>query len=194
MRRCLVGATATVCSLSSVYSRMQIAALWGSFESLGVNANHIIDCEKVTVLIKTMEARKINECIELEIGDKTFMISISEIGFSDDSDRPWDRKWKSAKEESDDLKDVESFSDVNSPKRGMVGEDGCSSGTEVDAIKAMCAEREYDDYCHREKNGLGSRSIGEEGLGGSSKEETADYGNRNEEGNKENGAKNVLEK
>ncbi|KAK8514983.1 hypothetical protein V6N12_001148 [Hibiscus sabdariffa] len=118
------------------------------------------------------------------------MISISEIGFSDDSDRPWDRKWKSAKEESDDLKDVESFSDVNSPKRGMVGEDGCSSGTEVDAIKAMCAEREYDDYCHREKNGLGSRSIGEEGLGGSSKEETADYGNRNEEGNKENGAKN----
>ncbi|KAK8974451.1 hypothetical protein V6N11_072786 [Hibiscus sabdariffa] len=120
------------------------------------------------------------------------MISISEIGFSDDSDRPWDRKWKSAKEESDDLKDVESFSDVNSPKRGMVGEDGCSSGTEVDAIKAMCAEREYDDYCHREKNGLGSRSIGEEGLGGSSKEETADYGNRNEEGNKENGAKNVL--
>ncbi|KAK8576935.1 hypothetical protein V6N13_121934 [Hibiscus sabdariffa] len=56
----------------------------------------------------------------------------------------------------------------------------------------MCAEREYDDYCHREKNGLGSRSIREEGLGGSSKEETADYRNRNEEGNKENDAKNVL--
>ncbi|KAK8514990.1 hypothetical protein V6N12_001155 [Hibiscus sabdariffa] len=49
---------------------------------------------------------------------------------SDDSDRPWDRKWKSAKEESDDLKDVQSFSDVNSPKRGTVGEDRCSSGTE----------------------------------------------------------------
>ncbi|KAK9017877.1 hypothetical protein V6N11_000878 [Hibiscus sabdariffa] len=111
---------------------------------------------------------------------------------SDDSDRPGDKRWKSAKEESDDLKDVESISDVNSPKRGTVGDDRCSSGTELDAIKAMCAKREYDDYFHREKNGLGSRRIGEEGLGGSSKKETADCGNRNEEGNKENGVKNVL--
>ncbi|KAK8488157.1 hypothetical protein V6N11_073204 [Hibiscus sabdariffa] len=116
----------------------------------------------------------------------------TKVSFSDDSDRPWDRKWKSAKEESDDLKDVQSFSDVNSTKRGTVGEDRCSSGTEVDAIKAMYAEREYDDYFHREKNGLGNRSIEEEGLGGSSKEETTDYGNRNEERNKENGTKNVL--
>ncbi|KAK8562354.1 hypothetical protein V6N12_010438 [Hibiscus sabdariffa] len=37
-----------------------------------------------------------------------------------------------------------------------------------------------------------SRSIWEEGLGGSSKEETADCGNQNEEGNKENGVENVL--
>ncbi|KAK8701238.1 hypothetical protein V6N13_019628 [Hibiscus sabdariffa] len=40
--------------------------------------------------------------------------------------------------------------------------------------------------------GSQSRSIWEEGLGGSSKEETADCGNQNEEGNKENGVENVL--
>ncbi|KAK8635560.1 hypothetical protein V6N13_004294 [Hibiscus sabdariffa] len=170
----------------------KIVEVWCSFESLWVNANHTIDCEKVTVLITTMDARRINECIDMEIGDKISVISISKLSFSDDSDRPGDKRWKSAKEESDDLKDVESISDVNSPKRGTVGDDRCSSGTELDAIKAMCAKREYDDYFHREKNGLGSRRIGEEGLGGSSKKETADCGNRNEEGNKENGVKNVL--
>ncbi|KAK8635914.1 hypothetical protein V6N13_004627 [Hibiscus sabdariffa] len=69
----------------------------------------------------------------------------------------------------------------------MVGEDRCRSGTELDAIKAMCAEREYDECFHREENGLRNRSIGEEWLGGSSKEEMADCGNRNGVGNIENG-------
>ncbi|KAK8533818.1 hypothetical protein V6N12_047222 [Hibiscus sabdariffa] len=110
-----------------------------------------------------------------------------QLGFSDESDRTWDKRWRSAKVETDDLKDSESTSDVKSLKGGMVGEDRCRSDTELDAIKAMCVEREYDECFHREENGLRNRSIGEEWLGGSSKEEMVDCGNRNGVGNIENG-------
>ncbi|KAK8643957.1 hypothetical protein V6N13_013234 [Hibiscus sabdariffa] len=64
----------------------KIAGLWGTFEAMGVNANHSRDCEKVTVLISTKQVKKIDEVIEMEVGDKIFEVGVVELGFSDDSD------------------------------------------------------------------------------------------------------------
>ncbi|KAL4375895.1 hypothetical protein GQ457_02G040260 [Hibiscus cannabinus] len=63
----------------------KIAELWGTFEFLGENANHTLDCERVTVLISTKQAKRIEEEIEMEIGGEIFVLSISELGFKDDS-------------------------------------------------------------------------------------------------------------
>ncbi|KAK8576235.1 hypothetical protein V6N13_090711 [Hibiscus sabdariffa] len=75
-------------------SLKKIAALWGSFEALGENDNHSLDCEKATVLISTNQVKRIEEVIEVEIGDKVFQIGIKEIGFNDGTSYPLCNKWK----------------------------------------------------------------------------------------------------
>ncbi|KAK8656801.1 hypothetical protein V6N13_098738 [Hibiscus sabdariffa] len=50
----------------------KIAELWGTFEALGANFKHSLDCEKVTVLIATNQARRIEEIVEiLEVSEKS---------------------------------------------------------------------------------------------------------------------------
>ncbi|KAK8690132.1 hypothetical protein V6N13_088833 [Hibiscus sabdariffa] len=44
----------------------RLAKLWGSFEALGENANHTMDCEKVSVPITTSVDSKISETVEIE--------------------------------------------------------------------------------------------------------------------------------
>ncbi|KAL4387533.1 hypothetical protein GQ457_09G008630 [Hibiscus cannabinus] len=61
----------------------KVAALWGSFEALGENANQCMDCEKVTVLITTKQMEKISEVIEIEVDSFVYKMMVMEIGFSD---------------------------------------------------------------------------------------------------------------
>ncbi|KAL4309673.1 hypothetical protein GQ457_01G050700 [Hibiscus cannabinus] len=63
----------------------RIAELWGSFEFLGENALKSLDCEKITVLVVTNHVSKINDVVEVAIGDLIFDVRVSEIGFMDES-------------------------------------------------------------------------------------------------------------
>ncbi|KAK8672365.1 hypothetical protein V6N13_110737 [Hibiscus sabdariffa] len=63
----------------------RLAELWGSFEALGENANKVIDCESDSVLITTSHVRRIEENVEIEVGDDIYVVRVREIGFKDDS-------------------------------------------------------------------------------------------------------------
>ncbi|KAK8573743.1 hypothetical protein V6N13_009831 [Hibiscus sabdariffa] len=106
----------------------KIAELWGSFEALGANANHSLDCEKVTVLITTKLLNKVEETIEMEIGS------------SSDSESKVDGQ-------------------------GAVGDGRSISGSELEAINVLCAEKDFNNRDHREQANLGSK-IYEENLVG----------------------------
>ncbi|KAK8626681.1 hypothetical protein V6N13_134314 [Hibiscus sabdariffa] len=58
----------------------RIAELWENFESLGENANRIIDCEKATTLISIEHPFRIEEVIEIRIGNDVYGISVRELG------------------------------------------------------------------------------------------------------------------
>ncbi|KAK8658939.1 hypothetical protein V6N13_029158 [Hibiscus sabdariffa] len=63
----------------------RVAELWGTFEALGENAFHSKDCEKMTILITTRQAIKIDEVVEVEVGNLLYEVKVVEIGFSDNS-------------------------------------------------------------------------------------------------------------
>ncbi|KAK8708311.1 hypothetical protein V6N13_059355 [Hibiscus sabdariffa] len=63
----------------------RVAELWGKLEALGENAGHVIDCEKVTMLINTSQIRRIDEMVELEVGKISYIIRVVEMGLSDNS-------------------------------------------------------------------------------------------------------------
>ncbi|KAK8664096.1 hypothetical protein V6N13_083899 [Hibiscus sabdariffa] len=84
--------------------------LWGTFEALGVNANHTLDCEKANVLITTEQVRCIEEIVELEVGEKVFLINVKEIGFTDETRYPLCNIWNGEKGKGDKTEDSESIS------------------------------------------------------------------------------------
>ncbi|KAK8655859.1 hypothetical protein V6N13_108424 [Hibiscus sabdariffa] len=69
--------------LKEIFSE-RVAEIWGSFEALGVNDSHMLDCEKVTILISTKQARRIEEVIEIEVEDMVYEVS----GFKDNTSNP----------------------------------------------------------------------------------------------------------
>ncbi|KAK8636158.1 hypothetical protein V6N13_004866 [Hibiscus sabdariffa] len=58
----------------------RIAELWGHFEAFGENKNHLIDCEKVSVLVTMNHKGKIEEVIELGVGSRVYAERVEEIG------------------------------------------------------------------------------------------------------------------
>ncbi|KAK8671529.1 hypothetical protein V6N13_038123 [Hibiscus sabdariffa] len=60
----------------------KMAELWGT---LGENANHIKDSEKVTVLITTQNVKKIEELVEIEVGNVIHLVRVNETSFFDNS-------------------------------------------------------------------------------------------------------------
>ncbi|KAK8658919.1 hypothetical protein V6N13_029138 [Hibiscus sabdariffa] len=63
----------------------RVAELWGMFEALGETVFHSKDCEKMTILITTRQAMKIDEVVDVEVGDMLYEVKVVEIGFSDNS-------------------------------------------------------------------------------------------------------------
>ncbi|KAK8558167.1 hypothetical protein V6N13_073840 [Hibiscus sabdariffa] len=114
-------------------SLKKIKDLWGTFEALGVNPNHTRDCEKATILISTNQVKKIEEVIEIEIGDKIFDVSIVEIGFSNVSDSSVGKKWIDDNVKEVEMQKSESLFDLKSKqeKKEEVEDDQSCSGTEV---------------------------------------------------------------
>ncbi|KAK8624681.1 hypothetical protein V6N13_089570 [Hibiscus sabdariffa] len=64
-------------------SLKRIAELWGNFEACGENVNQRIDSEKTSILITTNHPGRIDEEIIVEVGSKSYVIHIFELGFKD---------------------------------------------------------------------------------------------------------------
>ncbi|KAE8735802.1 Nucleotide/sugar transporter family protein isoform 2 [Hibiscus syriacus] len=54
------------------------------FSLFGENEDHSIDCENVSILIPTIQDKRIDETLEIEIGSYIHLIRVLEIGISDD--------------------------------------------------------------------------------------------------------------
>ncbi|KAK8544688.1 hypothetical protein V6N13_045768 [Hibiscus sabdariffa] len=106
-------------------SLKKIAALWGSFEALGENDNHSLDCEKATVLISTNQMKRIEEVIE----------------------------WKKIKKVNEKTEESvsESKSETEKKDKAEVEVDRSWSGMEEEAQEAMWAGRDFINEGNREK-------------------------------------------
>ncbi|KAK8576928.1 hypothetical protein V6N13_121927 [Hibiscus sabdariffa] len=61
----------------------KLAELWGKLEAFGENIKHVKDCEKMTILILTSHESRIDETVELEVGNKIYNIRVLELGCID---------------------------------------------------------------------------------------------------------------
>ncbi|KAK8607831.1 hypothetical protein V6N13_023281 [Hibiscus sabdariffa] len=97
-------------------SLKKVAELWGVFEALGENDKHSLDCEKASVLISTKQVKRIDEVIEVEIGDTVFQVGVKEIGFNDGTSYPLCNQWKKEEKSCEKLDESvsESISDLKS--------------------------------------------------------------------------------
>ncbi|KAK8686510.1 hypothetical protein V6N13_125534 [Hibiscus sabdariffa] len=80
----------------------RMAEIWRRLEALGENVNHVLDCEKVSILITTNHANIIEELIEVEIGNLVHEVHVWEIGFKDENFDPLCVKGKAKVQEKCD--------------------------------------------------------------------------------------------
>ncbi|KAK8662432.1 hypothetical protein V6N13_092006 [Hibiscus sabdariffa] len=59
----------------------RIAEMWGYLLAMGENANQIRDCYKVNLLLSVKQEEKIDECLQIEVGNELFMVRVLELGF-----------------------------------------------------------------------------------------------------------------
>ncbi|KAK8689714.1 hypothetical protein V6N13_088427 [Hibiscus sabdariffa] len=146
----------------------KIAGLWGTFEAMGINANHSRDCEKVTVLISTRQVKKIDEVIEMEVRDKIFEVGVVELGFLDDSDTTVGKKGAEVNVICEEVQESESISDskLEQENKEVVGDDRSCSGTEEEALNVMCAEKDLNKCMDRELENIRGQINVDELMGG----------------------------
>ncbi|KAK8623008.1 hypothetical protein V6N13_117904 [Hibiscus sabdariffa] len=48
---------------------------------MGENANQILDCYKVNLLLSVKQKEKIDECLQIEVGKELFMVKVLELSF-----------------------------------------------------------------------------------------------------------------
>ncbi|KAK8549479.1 hypothetical protein V6N13_027231 [Hibiscus sabdariffa] len=158
----------------------RVAELWGSFEAFGENLHHRHDCVKVTILISTKQFKRIDEVVELEVGNLLYEIRVVEQGFKDSTSDPLMAK-KHEMQESESVSESKSGQE----KKENVEDDRSCSDAEVEAFNVMCAEKDLNKCMNREKENVGGQINEEELMGGFSNVEilTDNCGNREEESN-----------
>ncbi|KAK8619435.1 hypothetical protein V6N13_133395 [Hibiscus sabdariffa] len=130
----------------------KIAGLWGSFEALGENDKHTMDCEKARVLIITNQVRRIEDIIDVEVGDNMFQVSVREVGFNDGTSYPLCKNGNNEMVESEktDESTCNSKSDtVRCNEEEKV--DRSRSGTEEEMFQAMWIDRNCINGDSRDK-------------------------------------------
>ncbi|KAK8652729.1 hypothetical protein V6N13_126754 [Hibiscus sabdariffa] len=97
-----------------------------------------------------------------------------EIGFSDQSDSLLGKKWTDSNDKGVDIFESESVSDSKSEQgdKVVVKDDRSRSGTEVEALNVMCAEKDRNNYLNREKENFRGQTNDEELMGGFSNKES----------------------
>ncbi|KAK8674567.1 hypothetical protein V6N13_032676 [Hibiscus sabdariffa] len=129
----------------------KIAALWGSFEALGENDKHTMDCEKVRVLIATNQVSRIEEIIDVEVGDSVFQVSVREVGFHDGTSYPLCNNGNNEMADSEKTDESTSTSKPDTVRRKTEDEvDRSRSGTEEE-IQARWVERNCINENSRDK-------------------------------------------
>ncbi|KAK8713212.1 hypothetical protein V6N13_148434 [Hibiscus sabdariffa] len=119
----------------------KIAGLWGSFEALGENHKHTMDCEKVRVLVATNRVRQIEEIIDVEIGDGVFQVSVKEVGFNDGTSYPLCNNRNSELVESEKTYESTKNSKSDTVKSKTEEEvDRSRSGKEEEEVQAIGGE------------------------------------------------------
>ncbi|KAK8676685.1 hypothetical protein V6N13_142255 [Hibiscus sabdariffa] len=126
-------------------SLKKIVEIWGKVEALGVNANHTHDCEKATILITTRHVRRIEEMVELEVGENIFSVYVRELGFTDGTTYPLCNNRNGVKGNVENSEESESNSNVNLGEKIQAAEEGDrrNSGTKGEAHEALNAEKEF---------------------------------------------------
>ncbi|KAK8626631.1 hypothetical protein V6N13_134267 [Hibiscus sabdariffa] len=117
----------------------RVAELWGYFESLGENANHRLNCEKVTVLITTNQVNRIEEIVELNVGNMKYEINVVEIGFKDETCDPLLMKGNMNKIDhfGDSIMKNQSESSLDTGKSSLPLDDKLNCSVEKDALEVM---------------------------------------------------------
>ncbi|KAK8701470.1 hypothetical protein V6N13_019857 [Hibiscus sabdariffa] len=116
----------------------KIAELWGTFEALGANFKHSLDCEKVTVLIATNQARRIEEIVEVDLGDRVFQVNVKEIGFNDGTTYPLSNNGKDILEESEKSDESTGVSKLSVEERMEVESvDRSRPGMEAEVLQSL---------------------------------------------------------
>ncbi|KAK8675058.1 hypothetical protein V6N13_033131 [Hibiscus sabdariffa] len=105
----------------------RVAELWGTFEAFGENASHLLDCEKVTILVITNRDKKIEEVIEIEVDNMIYNVHVMEIGFSDNSAFFQSSKVKQSLRDEKTNQGLESKSESSSIGSDKSSSAGCRS-------------------------------------------------------------------
>ncbi|KAK8683776.1 hypothetical protein V6N13_039825 [Hibiscus sabdariffa] len=147
----------------------RVAELWGTFEAVGENINLRKDCEKVSVLISTSQAKRIEEVIEIEIGSMIVEVGVKELGFSDNSTEGVMVKVDPGKK--DNVAQVSgstlgSSSEVEKKDNDSSEADRSWSRVEEEALNAMCVDKSFNN-CQAQGSERTSCQLGEfELIGG----------------------------
>ncbi|KAK8558368.1 hypothetical protein V6N13_038841 [Hibiscus sabdariffa] len=118
----------------------RVAELWGTFEALGENFDHRKGYEKVSVLISTNQAKRIEEVIEIEVGSMIFEVGVNELGFSDNSTEGVMAKFNPMTKKDVQDSGSTSGSSFDSEKNVSPVADRSCSRVKEEALNAVCAE------------------------------------------------------
>ncbi|KAK8700174.1 hypothetical protein V6N13_018578 [Hibiscus sabdariffa] len=66
----------------------KIVAIWGNYEAWGENLNRVYDAESTTILITMNHSGRIDETIEVEVGNVIHEACVRELGFKDSTMDP----------------------------------------------------------------------------------------------------------
>ncbi|KAK8607768.1 hypothetical protein V6N13_046375 [Hibiscus sabdariffa] len=143
----------------------RLVELWGSFEALGENANHTMDCEKVSVLITTSVDSKISETVEIEAGNRSFLVRVEEKGLVDCSAQcPVGYNLKKSLEKPEHVEESTTASTTPSSFSASPSKECPWMEVEDDAINAVLVGKEFSNSCFMEN--CTGKPLGEEELMG----------------------------
>ncbi|KAK8583219.1 hypothetical protein V6N13_021931 [Hibiscus sabdariffa] len=124
----------------------RVAGLWGSFEALGENAFRSKNCEKVTILITTNQVERIDEIVDIEVGNLIFKVRVMELGFSDESPELQPTRVKSSVRTNCDKDGSSSGSSSESEKtQSPAKSDRCWTQVEEEAMEAILLRKDHNN-------------------------------------------------
>ncbi|KAK8585592.1 hypothetical protein V6N13_050569 [Hibiscus sabdariffa] len=134
---------------------------------LGANMKHNLDCERVSVLIATKVPRRIEEVVEVEIGDIVFQVSVTEVGFNDGTSYPL---CNTGTRSSTTSEGSDESTDVSKSDSGKRVDEECSDQSrpsmEEEAFQSRCKERDSINKVYRDEEALRGQINVSELMGG----------------------------